>query len=121
LEEAVFPQDFNNQRGIVKSFSSPAKRLFTVAAAVSMAGALTLAVASSASAAQDNHPTQATASQALPAGAHILKSGSNQYGSYEFVEQAADKLLLGGRRQHCRGTDPEPGEGAAGLLVGLRA
>jgi hypothetical protein len=73
----------------VKSFSSPAKRLFTVAAAVSVAGALTLAVASSASAAQDNQHTPATASRALPAGARILESGSNQYGSYEIVEQPA--------------------------------
>jgi hypothetical protein len=29
------------------------------------------------------------ASAALPAGEHILASGSNQYGSYEFVEQSA--------------------------------
>jgi len=73
----------------VKSFSSPASWLFTVAAAVSMAGALTLGGVTSASAAQDSHQAQATAFRALPAGAHILESGSNQYGSYQFVEQPA--------------------------------
>jgi hypothetical protein len=73
----------------VKSFSSPASRLLTVAAAVSMAGALTLVGVTSASAAQDSHQAQATAFHALPAGAHILESGSNRYGSYEFVEQPA--------------------------------
>ncbi|HEX4091389.1 MAG TPA: hypothetical protein VHZ33_21970 [Trebonia sp.] len=66
-----------------------AGRLFAAAAAASMVGALALAGASSADAAQDNHQAQGPAFPALPAGAHVLTSGGNRYGSYEIVEQPA--------------------------------
>ena len=64
-----------------------------------MAGALALTSAASASAAsgsaasgsaaKDSHQAQVTSFPALAAGAHILASGSNRYGSYEIIEQPA--------------------------------
>ena len=77
------------------NISTPTARHLTTARTTVLALTLaTIAFAGTAGASADSG-TPATAPNAaafpaLPAGAHVLKSGTNQYGSYEFVEQPAD-------------------------------